>query len=59
MTASAMQDPRLSAKTVSLRSTVISYDMIMSQEAPPRKTKIMVTIGPSSRSEQVRRKRTR
>ncbi len=26
----------------------------MSQEAPPRKTKIVVTIGPSSRSEQVR-----
>lgn len=32
------------------RSTVIDYDMIVGDRAPPRKTKIAVTIGPASRS---------
>lgn len=44
-----MQDPRLAAKTVTLRSTHINFDMILNDYAPPRKTRIAVTIGPSSR----------
>lgn len=46
-------DPKLAAKTVSLRSTVIELDMIVSDKAPTRKTKIAVTIGPSSKSPEV------
>lgn len=46
---SSIQDPKLAAKTITLRSTVISYDMIVGDHAPPRKTKIAVTIGQASR----------
>lgn len=52
-TALHVQDPKLAAKTVTLRSTAIDYDMIVGSRAPPRKTKIAVTIGPASRSRQV------
>ncbi|KAL6747633.1 pyruvate kinase [Haematococcus lacustris] len=50
---SSDQNPRLAAKTITLRSTVIDLDMIMGGHAPPRKTKIAATIGPASMSPEV------
>ena len=47
----ADQDPKLTAKTISVRSTVIDLDMLTQDHAPVRKTKICVTIGPSCSSE--------
>jgi hypothetical protein len=44
-----LQNPKLAAKTVTLRSTQINFDMLLNNYAPPRKTRIAVTIGPSSR----------
>jgi len=45
------QDPKLIHKTLTMRSTVVSMDMITSDLAlPVRKTKIAATIGPASRS---------
>lgn len=47
------QDPKFTAKTVALRSTVIDLDMLTKDHAPVRKTKIIVTIGPSCSSKEV------
>jgi hypothetical protein len=44
-----LQNPKLAAKTITLRSTHINFDMLLSNYAPPRKTRIAATIGPSSR----------
>ena len=49
-------DPKLTAKTISIRSTVIDLDMLTQDHAPVRKTKICVTIGPSCSSEEMLKK---
>eukprot|EP00798_Chlamydomonas_sp_ICE-L_P024510 gene24510-10112_t len=46
-------DPKLVTNIISMRSTVINLDMLMSDDPPVRKTKIGVTIGPASLSEDV------
>ncbi len=39
-------------KTLSLRTTAISLSDVLSPDAPPRKTKIVCTLGPASWSEE-------
>lgn len=41
------------SKTISLRSTTISFDMLTTSAAPVRKTKIGFTMGPSCDDEEV------
>ncbi|MEW5302336.1 MAG: hypothetical protein WDW36_005135 [Sanguina aurantia] len=48
---SRAEDPKSYAKTISMRSTVIDFAMIMSSAAPVRKTKVCVTLGPSCSDE--------
>lgn len=42
------------SKTISLRSTTISFDMLVTNTGPVRKTKIGFTTGPACESEEVR-----